>query len=38
MITRRSLTRLTAVAACSVATLTGCAFHGLNSLPRSNSE
>ncbi|MUL81873.1 MULTISPECIES: MCE family protein [unclassified Mycolicibacterium] len=33
MITRRSLTRLTAVAACSVATLTGCAFHGLNSLP-----
>lgn len=33
MITRRSLTRLAAVAACSVATLTGCAFHGLNSLP-----
>ncbi|NKZ14057.1 MCE family protein [Mycolicibacterium septicum DSM 44393] len=33
MINRRSLTRLTAVAACSVATLTGCAFHGLNSLP-----
>ncbi|WKG05963.1 MCE family protein [Mycolicibacterium sp. HK-90] len=33
MITHRSLTRLTAVAACSVATLTGCAFHGLNSLP-----
>ncbi|WP_435405630.1 MCE family protein [Mycolicibacterium houstonense] len=33
MITRHSLTRLTAVAACSVATLTGCAFHGLNSLP-----
>nr|WP_264076814.1 MCE family protein [Mycolicibacterium houstonense] len=27
------MTRLTAVAACSVATLTGCAFHGLNSLP-----
>ncbi|SEP77372.1 virulence factor Mce family protein [Mycobacterium sp. 88mf] len=33
MITRLSLTRLTAVVACSVATLTGCAFHGLNSLP-----
>ncbi|MBP2454470.1 MCE family protein [Mycolicibacterium lutetiense] len=33
MISRRSLTRLTAVAACSAATLTGCAFHGLNSLP-----
>lgn len=33
MITRRSLTRLTAVAVCSVTTLTGCAFHGLNSLP-----
>lgn len=33
MMTRRSLTRLTAVAACAVATLTGCAFHGLNSLP-----
>lgn len=33
MIPRRSLTRLTAVAACAAATLSGCAFHGLNSLP-----
>ncbi|OBF31407.1 mammalian cell entry protein [Mycolicibacterium peregrinum] len=33
MSARRSLTRLTVTAACAAATLTGCAFHGLNSLP-----
>lgn len=33
MIARRAVTRLAAVAGCSVLTLTGCAFHGLNSLP-----
>lgn len=33
MIARWSLARLIAVAACSLVTLTGCAFHGLNSLP-----
>ncbi|SHU54628.1 virulence factor Mce family protein [Mycobacteroides abscessus subsp. abscessus] len=31
--TRRSLTRLTAISACSLLSITGCAFHGLNSLP-----
>jgi virulence factor Mce-like protein len=31
--TRRSLTRLTAISACSLVSVTGCAFHGLNSLP-----
>lgn len=30
---RRSLTRLTAISACSLLSITGCAFHGLNSLP-----
>ncbi|OWL92314.1 mammalian cell entry protein, partial [Mycolicibacterium peregrinum] len=33
MSARRSLARLTVIAACAAATLTGCAFHGLNSLP-----
>lgn len=33
MNTRRSLTRLTAICACSLVSITGCAFHGLNSLP-----
>lgn len=33
MITRRPLVRLTAIAACSIVSVTGCAFHGLNSLP-----
>ncbi len=31
--TRRALTRLTAISACSLVSITGCAFHGLNSLP-----
>lgn len=31
--TRRSLTHLTAISACSLLSITGCAFHGLNSLP-----
>ncbi|WP_155904268.1 MCE family protein [Mycolicibacterium sp. CBMA 226] len=31
--TRRSLTRLAAISACSLVSVTGCAFHGLNSLP-----
>ncbi|BCI80676.1 mammalian cell entry protein [Mycolicibacterium sp. TY66] len=30
---RRSLARLTALSACSLLSVTGCAFHGLNSLP-----
>jgi len=30
---RRSLTRLTAISTCSLLSITGCAFHGLNSLP-----
>jgi len=30
---RRSLARLTALSACSLLSITGCAFHGLNSLP-----
>lgn len=33
MNTRRSLPRLAAAAACTVLTLSGCAFNGLNSLP-----
>lgn len=33
MTTRRSLTRLTAISVCSLLSVTGCAFHGLNSLP-----
>lgn len=33
MIARWSLARLIGVAACSLVSLTGCAFHGLNSLP-----
>ncbi|MUL79523.1 MCE family protein [Mycobacterium sp. CBMA226] len=33
MMTRRSLTRLAAISACSLVSVTGCAFHGLNSLP-----
>ncbi|MHA7665073.1 MCE family protein [Mycolicibacterium sp. HS_4_1] len=33
MMTRRALTRLTAISACSLVSITGCAFHGLNSLP-----
>lgn len=33
MSARRSLARLTVIAACAATTLTGCAFHGLNSLP-----
>nr|WP_082934635.1 MCE family protein [Mycolicibacterium mucogenicum] len=33
MMKRRSLTRLTAISACSLLSITGCAFHGLNSLP-----
>nr|WP_212806423.1 MULTISPECIES: MCE family protein [unclassified Mycolicibacterium] len=33
MMKRRSLARLTALSACSLLSVTGCAFHGLNSLP-----
>ncbi|WP_020102736.1 MCE family protein [Mycobacterium sp. 360MFTsu5.1] len=33
MIMHRALTRLTALSACSLLSVTGCAFHGLNSLP-----
>lgn len=30
---RRPLARMTAISACSLLSITGCAFHGLNSLP-----
>ncbi|WP_285031644.1 MCE family protein [Mycolicibacterium sp. lyk4-40-TYG-92] len=33
MIAKRSITRLTAICACALVSVTGCTFHGLNSLP-----